>query len=255
MAVIAGINYQGRDGELHIIDNTNASATTNATPWGLKVRFSQMDFNTGFQARPDELTRLDRQKLTTDAHLQIGSEENLFTPVNATFSAVMSSLETDALMQMVGIDYAQLPGGATSAPGNSWNVKGTPTGNVGLVSTKSRPLTGSGRYSGGRIDGKGSAVALPNFADPKKVAVDVEVMWARRDSTQAFGYRLKEVHFAPGQQKIAESADFVTMTLTGMMYGEMTRITSFTTAMDILQGGSTGAAVGGTVLLPTTPNA
>lgn len=250
MPVFTGINYQGRDGELHIIDNSQASQGAAATPWGLKVRFSQMDFNTGFQARPEELKRLDRQKLTTDAHLQIGSEENLFDPVNLTFSFVMSSQETDSIMQMVGQDYAQKIGGSTTAPGNTWNVKGTPDGtgghSTGLATTKSRPITGSGQYGGGRVDGKGSLVALPGFADPKKVAVDVEVMWAERTTANAFGYRCKEVHFAPGEQKIAESADFVTISLTGMMYGEMQRITQFARALDIMGGKST--------LLGTLPN-
>ena len=37
---LAGINYQGRDGEMHIIDNSNASATTNATPWGFMLRIA-----------------------------------------------------------------------------------------------------------------------------------------------------------------------------------------------------------------------
>lgn len=255
MAVFTGINYQGRDGELHLIDNSMGGQTTAATPWGLKVRFEQMDFNASYQARPEELKRLDRQKLTSDAHLQIGSEENLFDPTSITFSFAMSSQETDSILQFIGVDYAQKAGGSTSAPGNTWNVKGTPTGNVGLVTTKSRQLTGSGQYVGGRVDGKGSAVALPAFADPKKVAVDVEVMWAERTSNNPFGYRCKEVHFAPDQQKIAESADFVIVNLTGMMYGEMQRITSFARAMDIMGGGSLGAAVGGTVLLPSAPNA
>ena len=244
-----GINYQGRDGELHILDNSQASATTAATPWGIKVKFEQMDFKVPFQQRTEELVRLDRQRITTDAHFQVGSEENMYNAVTATFTWAMSSTETDNLLQFVGVDWAQLEGASPNAPttqGNRWTVKGTPA--AGLITTKGRPLTGSGQYGGGRIDSKGSAIALLAFADKKKVAVDVEVIFAERDGSNKFGYGLNEAHFPPGDQSVAESADFVIVSMSGMVYGEVERISSFSRALDINQAGGSGAA-GGQALL------
>ena len=246
---IAGLNYAGRDGELHIIDNSQASAGAAATPWGIKVIFEQMDFKVPFQQRPEELVRLDRQRLSQDSHLQVGSEENMYQAVNATFSFAMASLHTDAVLQFVGIDFAQLEGayGATVTPANRWMVKGTPA--AGLISTKARALSGSGQYSGGRIDTKGSAIALQGFADKKKVAVDVEVMFQERGAANLFGYRLNETNFSPGQQSIAESADFVIVSMTGMVYGEIERITSFSRALDITTSGGTAGGIGTASLL------
>ena len=223
-----GINYQGRDGELRVIDKSQAGVGASGTPWGFSVKFEQMDFQVGLQARPEEMVRLDRQRITNDAHLQIGSEENIYQAIDASFSFVMSSQETDALMQFVGTDWAQI-GHTTTA---TWQVKGTPQG--GLVSTKGRGLSGDGLYAGGRVDSRGSIVALQGFADAKKVAVDVEVIWKERSGANQFGFRLKEACFEPGRQQISESADYVTVRLTGMVYGEVSRITGFSRAMDIM---------------------
>ena len=193
-----------------------------------------MDFQAGWQARPEEVIRLDRMRITDDAHLQLGSDEILYQPVDVSFSFAMSSKETDALLQFVGVDWAQI-GHTTTA---TWQVKGTPNtgffGNAGLVSTKARALSGDGLYAGGRVDGKGSIVVLQGFSDVKKVAVDAEVIWEEASGANSFGYRLKEINFEPGRQQISESADNVIVRLTGMMYGEMQRITAFDRGMDIL---------------------
>ena len=223
-----GINIQGRDGELHLLDNSQASATTAATPWGFKVAFSQMDMTINFPPRPEEMTRQDRERLTTDAHYVPGSELPLMDPVDVGWTFLVSSRETDAVLQFVGVQYMGEEGAATSA----WNVKGTPT--AGLVSTKSRPLSGSGNYIGGRIDGKGSAIRLPVFGDVKKVALDVETSWTERDGSNRYGLRLKEVFFDPSAQSVGEGADQVVLNLTGRVYGEYQRLTAFTRALDVL---------------------
>ena len=164
----------------------------------------------------------------------------MYEPVPMSFSMVLSSEETDAVLEFVGVQWSQLE---TSVPNNTlnpWTVKGTPTANMygttapGLKTTKGRGLTGDGLYGGGRIDSKGSAIGLRAFADKKKVAVDVEFIAQERDGARKFGYRLKEVHFPPGEQQIGESADFVTLSMNGQMYGEMQRITTFSRALNIL---------------------
>lgn len=224
----AGIAYQGRDGELRILDKSQSGAGANGTPYGFLIKFEQMDLNLAFQARPEELARLDRERFTSDAHTAIGSEEPLFNGYEMTFSAAMLSLEGMALTQMVGAQWAGEIGTSTS----SWKVKGTPA--AGLVSTKGRAVTGDGAYSGGRVDTKGSLIVLPGFADPKKVAVDVEALWSERDFSNANGIRAKEVYFNPGSVQISESADYVFLRMTGIVYGEAQPITSFTRAINVL---------------------
>ena len=223
-----GINFQGRDGELRLLDKSQASAGATGTPFGLRMTFSSMDFSMPFPPQPPELAREDRERLTVDAHYIPGSEMNLMEPVDITLSAVMSTGETDAILQMVGVQWA----GEEGASKATWQVKGTPT--AGLVSTKGRGASGDGLYIGGRIDSKGSAIALPNFGDVKKVALDIEMAWTDRAGASRYGLRLKEVHFPPEGQKVGEAADQVTITLSGKMYGNYQRITAFSRLMDVL---------------------
>lgn len=234
MPQIAGKNYQGRLGELHLLDNSQSGAGAAATPYGVKVTFEQMDFTGGYTNRPTEVPRLNRERFDAFSHFQIGSEEELLNAVEFTFSMVMSSVDTDYILDFIGANWANKEAGLTSDATNPWAVKGTPSG--GLKTTKSRALSGDGQYKGGRIDSKGSAVKLLTLADVKKVCVDVESAWTEVDGTNRWGLRLKECHFAPGSVKVNESADFVTINLTGMMYGEADRITSFSRALNVMEG-------------------
>lgn len=229
-----GRNYQGRDGRLRLLDNSQGAAGNAATPFGYEVSFSQMDLSINYQQRPEELMRLDRQRITNDAHYQVGSEENLLTPVDVTFSMICSSQENDAIMDFIGVNFANNEGASTGDATNPWNVKGTPT--AGLVTTKGRGLASDGLYAGGRIDAKGSAIKAPVFADKKKVCIDAEAIWQERDGTNLYGIRMKEMYFEPGRQSIGESADFVVFNLTASMYGEAERITAFSRARNVLKG-------------------
>lgn len=234
MPQIAGKNYQGRIGELRLLDNSQSSAGAAATPFGVRVIFEQMDFSSGYTMRPPELPRMNRERFDTYAHSQVGSEEDLLNPVDFTFSMVVSSTDTDYLLDFVGVNWANKEGASTGDATNPWAVKGTPS--AGLKTTKARALTGDGLYAGGRIDSKGSAVKLLALADVKKVCVDVESTWTEVDTTNRWGVRLKECYFPPGSIKVNESADFVTISLTGQMYGDSQRITTFSRALNVMEG-------------------
>lgn len=223
-----GINVQGRDGELRLLDKSQASAGASGTPYGLRATFESMDLSVTPPARVEELSRQDRERLTVDAHYVPGSEMSLMDASDVSFSAALSSQETDAILQFIGNQWAGEEGTSKS----TWQVKGTPS--AGLVSTKSRALSGDGLYIGGRIDAKGSAIRLPDFGDQKKVAVDMEIAWTERAGANRYGMRLKEIYFPPEAQRVGESAELVTISLTGRMYGEYQRITSFSRLMDVL---------------------
>lgn len=223
-----GINFQGRDGELRLFDKSQAGAGASGTPFGLRVTFQNMDLNIGPPARVEELSREDRERLTNDAHYVPGSEMILLDARDISFTAVLSTGETDAIWQFIGAQWAGEEGTSKS----TWAVKGTPA--AGLVSTKARGLSGDGLYIGGRIDAKGSAIQLPDFGDQKKVAIDMEAAWTTRAGASRYGVRIKEVYFPPEAQGFGEGADQVTINLSGRMYGEYQRITAFSRLMDVL---------------------
>jgi hypothetical protein len=224
----SGVTLQGRDGELRFLDKSQASAGALGTPYAFLVKFEQMDARIGFQRQAEERPVLDRERFTADAHLQLGSEENLLQSYEISMSVAMTQVDGQALLDFLGVRWSSQIGSDTA----TWRVKGTPA--TGLVSTKSRGLSGDGAYSGGRVDSKGSLIQLLCFANPKKVAVDAEVMWSDRLGTTTTGYRIKEVNFDVGRQELNETADNVFVRLTGMVYGETEPITQFTPAKNVL---------------------
>lgn len=232
MALDAGYNYQGRDGEVRFLDKSQSAALTAGTPWGIRVAFEQMDLSLNLRPRPPQNPRLDRERFNSLAHRQLGSDDNLFQGINVTASYHMSSREQGAMLEMIGVVYMGKEGTNVADATNGWRVKGTPS--AGLVSTIGRNKTGDGLYAGGIIDGKGSLVTLPAQADPKVVAVDIESIWAERDTTNTFGFRMKEAVFDPGAQRVAESNDFVTVSLNATVYGQVEPITAFSRAMNVL---------------------
>ena len=227
-----GLNYAGRDGEVHFLDKSQATATVRGTPWGIKLRFAQMDMTVMPRPRSPEAPRLDRMRLTRNGHLVSGAEDDMFLPTPVVLSFAVSSKETDAVPQFLGADWMQKGTARPSDLSMPWSVKGTPE--VGLVSTKGRALTEDGMYAGGIIDGKGSLIGLPKFVDVKKVAVDMEAIWMERTRTNLFGYRLREVYFNPGAYKIVESPDYVIIGILGWVYGGLQRISQFTRALNVL---------------------
>ena len=66
---------------------------------------------------------------------------------------------------------------------------------------------------------------MPNFRDAVKQAFFLEVLW---DGDNDYGVKYNEVYFPPGEQSIAESADGITLSCNGQVYGDVTRITAFT---------------------------
>lgn len=228
MATNVGINLGARDGELRFLDKTQGGAGAAGTPYGYQVHFESMNLNLQYRARPQEFLRTDRERLNAYVHTSLGSDEPLADGFDITFGAHISSKETNGLMEFVGVKF--MSSGET--PASSWNVKGTPV--VGLVSTKGRQKTGDGLYGGGIVDGRGSIIILPGFADSRKVCVDMETGWAKRDGSEFFGVRAKEINFDPGAQRITESADFVDLALTGKCYGSVEDITAFSRAINVL---------------------
>lgn len=224
---VLGYNLQGRDGELRLLDKSQSGAGAGGTPWAIVGHFEELNFNAQFRPRPQEFIRLDRERLNSYTHTQLGSDEPMAEGFDITFSTRLSSLEKNALLEFAGIKYMGLGESA-----QTWNVKGTPA--VGLVSTKGRLKSGDGLYGGGIVDGRGSIVVLPAFADARKTCVDLETGWAKRDGSEFVGFRYREVLFEPGAQKLGETADLITFSLTGRCYGGVDDITSFSRAMDVL---------------------
>jgi hypothetical protein len=157
-----------------------------------------MDFN-GPISKPKrtETLILNRGRFDTDAHYIEGSDEDVYAPLQFTVSCRLAdTVHTGVLHEWIS--------GVTKLSGTTQ-----------LYSWKTHT----------KING----VSTPAFADETgKYAYRVEVKW---DGDTDYGFRYEEVYFQPGQQTISESANGVMLSMTGLIYGDVTRITAFTSGV------------------------
>ena len=78
--------------------------------------------------------------------------------------------------------------------------------------------------------GSGASVATKAFADGRKMAYNVQVLW---DGTVDLGYNMQEVYFPPDQQTINEGTDAVNLNMNGMIYGDVTPMATFSSGVTI----------------------
>lgn len=201
--------YYGKNGELRLYD---------ANDIYIVVRFSDMNF-TGPQGapRPEEILRLNRGQLDANTHYVQGLDDPVVGPARLTTSfKIESGPNRDTMQKFLGTRFA-------SGQDLTWNAGSAPTT---LVTTKG---TSSGRPAGLT----GLLVTLPLFTDPKKVCVNLEVIWDDRTGSRV-GQRYTETYFDPGAQSINEAPDMLTMNLSGDCYGQIFSITDFTVGTELV---------------------
>ncbi len=189
--------YQGKDGELKLLSGTTKSLT---------VLFCEMDF-TGPTSRPrnDETLMMNRGKFSSDAHYIEGNDEPRYAPVPITFSCrVNDTINTRALIDWIsgvtllaGTTYVESSKGTTTIDGNT-----LPDFYTGATASSDTVSGVSSKY-----------------------AYNVEMQW---DGTNDICMRYNEVYFKPGEQSITESADGLMLSVSGEVYGDVTRIAGFT---------------------------
>ena len=178
---------QGLDGELRILEYGESG-----TSYYLEVLFCSMDF-TGPVSRPktEETLVLNRGTFDTDSHYVEGSDEAKLAPLPVTFSARLAdTTNSQALSDWVS--------GVTTIQGKE------------LHDWRNHFAIGG--------------VSVPAFADPSKVVYRLEMLW---DGTNDYGLRYDGFYFKPGECTVNEAADSLTLNVTGEVYGDVSRITAF----------------------------
>ena len=180
--------FQGKDGELRISDQ-GLSGTT----YYLEILFCEMNMSGPIKrARTEEKLIMNRGKMDTDAHFVQGNDDPIYAPLSLTFSCKLGDVSsTTAVLDMMS--------GSTSVHGKT------------LYSRDGYAVI--------------SANTVPAFADSGKTAYRVEVIW---DGTVDLGVQWDSVYFPPNEQTIAESADGLTLSCNGKVYGGVSRIEAFT---------------------------
>lgn len=175
------------------------------TPYYLELDLDPGDLS-GPAGAPltEEILVLDRGNMTADAHYIEGPDDKLMEPVPVTFSAII----TDAAQTVYLLDWL--------AAMND-NLATTVNGNT-LTST-----IGDSQRNG--------AVNNPAFADANKEVCNIEYLITM--SGADLGWKYMEVRFPMDQIQISEGDDAITVSLNGMCYGTITRLTGFTAGTSV----------------------
>lgn len=202
--------FQGYDGELRLYSATTIHTAT-ASAY-MEVLFCNMDF-TGPTSRgkTEEEMIMNRGQFDDNSHYIEGSEHPVFQPMTFTFGCRLAdTVNTQALCDWLS--------GVTTVNGRTiygWQYDST------------------NNWGGTTLQVCGHTEHLtPQFEDTSKNRYRVEVLW---DGTNDLGYRYEEVYFRPGDVNVTESENAVGISVTGEIYGTVTRITAFSSASDIMR--------------------
>jgi hypothetical protein len=189
--------YAMTHGVMRLYDGTGGS------PFYLVVPFTDGNLSAPEgRARIDEKFVLDRGRGSVGVSAVGGVDDPILNPLTLSFSM---RIQNDAtVMPKLRLALSNPDLGAWSIGGNTWvTTKGGST------------LTG----------GDGNTFSDPAFEDTKKFCVDVCILWTR--AAVPYGRRYRSVFFPPEQQSVAESADGVVLSASGMIYGTVSAITAF----------------------------
>lgn len=187
-----------RKGKIRLYDST-------PTPWYLEMDLDVGDFSGPIGIpRQEEILVLDRGVMNANAHYIKGPDDKLMEPVNISFSVLVR----DDQQTINILNWLKAGQDAAATQVNSHT----------LSTTKADT----------QRDG---ATANPAFADTNKICSNVEYLMETGGTD--LGFKFAEVFFPLDQQQLAEAEDGITLTLTGICYGTITRITSFTAGTDV----------------------
>ena len=187
-----------REAKLRIYDGTG-------TPYYLQFELDSGDFNGPMgQPRQEEQLVLNRGSMDSNAHYVKGSDEPLLEPLPVSFSLPVR--DDDQTINILDLLTAGQDGGSTTVNSNT------------VTTTKEDT----------QRDGSNNN---PAFADTNKLTFNIEYLIETGGTD--LGLKYAEVFFPLEQQSISEAEDGIILNLSGMCYGTITRITSFTAGTDV----------------------
>ncbi len=193
--------FQHRDGELRIYSGATIGAKATA-PFYIEVLFVNAGFDGPItRTKPTETLVMDRGNYDGNAEYRRGMDEELMEPLPLSWNVKLSDdVTTQYLVDMLAAASPCVINAHTCRSSKGASAIGT------------------------------TGVSTPQFADSTKMAWDVEVLW---DGTSDIGYRWREVHFPGGELRLSEGEDEVVLNVSGLVYGDVTRITGLSSGTTV----------------------
>jgi len=187
-----------KQGKIRLIDGTSE-------PIYLEIDFDEGNFSGPLGApKVDEILVLDRQTMTADAHYIEGSDEKLISPVTITFSFfVVDKTQVGYLWSWLD----ECSNGDAASPPQASNAINSNT----LTSTKEDTKRDGTNFN-------------PAFKDGTKLTSKVDIKF---DMSTDIVVHYNEVWFPLDEQTLAEGEDGTRISLTGYVYGTITRDATF----------------------------
>jgi hypothetical protein len=187
-----------RKGKLRLYDGTG-------TPFYLEIDLDLGDFNAPIGTPlQEEILVLDRGVMSADAHYIKGPDDKLMEPVPISFGVWVRDDTQFGYLQ-------------------DWLEAGQ---NAGATTVNSNTVTTTKQDT--QRDGANNN---PAFADTNKLCSNVEYLMECGGTDR--GVKYAEVFFPLDQQNLSEAEDGNKLTLSGMCYGTVTRITAFTAGTSV----------------------
>ena len=166
--------------------------------WPVDGQFYTIKFSDGNlsapegRARIDEKAVLDRGRGSVGVSYVGGVDDPILNPLTLSFSLrIDSAFNKDDIVQVLQCGNPNYT--------TDWNVTGTST-----------------KTDCSYTDGSGTTAAFPAFEDSNKKTVAAQIIWSR--GGVQYGREYCGVYFPPDQQTVAESADGVVMSCSGLIY-------------------------------------
>jgi len=187
-----------KNAKLRLYDGT-------ATPFYLEVDLDVGDYSGPLgQPRTEEQLVLDRGNMNANAHYIEGPDDKLMEPVPVSFSVLIR--DDQQTINILDWLAGMWDGGTTQV-------------NVHTLATTKQDTKRDGTNFN------------PAFADSNKLTCNIEYLI--ETGATDLGLKYAEVLLPLDQQPIGESAEGITLKLSGMCYGTVTRITGFTAGTDV----------------------
>jgi len=185
---MAGLTW--KDGTARLYDST-------ATPFYYKILFLEDGVSgPAGRPRPEEFLMLDRGLFTADSAYRMGDDSPIVEPLDITIRVALTTTTPTYFFQ------------ALSCGTINEDVWVTTKGDTQLV------------------NGAGSSITTPAFADSSKKCVNLEVLW--ECGATDMGLKWAEVYFDPASITLGEGAEGVFVEAAGKIYGLISWITSLT---------------------------
>ena len=193
-----------RKGKIRLYDGAG-------TPYYLEIDHDQGDFNAPLgRPKPEEKLNLDRGLASADMVYTGGDDYKVYEPLSLSFTVKVG----DATQLGYILDWMEeMNNGDSASPPQSTNTINSNT----LTSTKQDTQN----------DGANNN---PAFADGSKMCCNVEY---KLDLSTDIVWHFNEVYFPIDQLTLAESEDAVTVACAGLIYGTITRDSSFTSGTSL----------------------